>query len=557
MDESSSDSYISVEDTKPKFMENIMIQNLDKKRNVNLSLEITKRKKIFNRYIKNNFGQNFIKIKPESYLDLVDKCKTFYFSPESQFLSNFPKLKARILKERNINNNKLLTKIDLGNLLYLSEARKKRYLDQNDQKNERLITYSKNFSTQNTKDLISNEIYKATFWDKNAKKNNKILKNKFQHLISKLFNKTNEQEIDEREKENLVLINNNFENFDINKENKRYNPIMTYYNNIVHLKNENNLEDFDENLETNENIKESYTNMNSLKDSSFPSIINNTNSLKTFSNEREKINNLKTIKPISRNMKILDLKKKTKTSFSSSIKPSIINNNSASSSSLKYKKNLNNKVMDLNFQTHLCNKKLYNLIDSNKTILPGKILKNSEKDFDVNFALSESSNYPSKWKKNNQGTFSYLTYEKLNSTIEKNLRGEKTTEIVKEAKNNISSENNFRKRELKLFPKKIIQIKDEYALEMVDKLFSRNQLSRHKMPGLKETVKERREMREHRFVNILRNRAKNNHDKIIRMGFYLAKENEKFFINNNKKNNKSNKKINNKEIHNNNILNYY
>ena len=550
MDESSSDSYISIEETKPKFMENIMIQNLDKKRNVNLSLEITKRKKIFNRYIRNNFGQNFIKIKPESYLDLVDKCKTFYFSPESQFLSNFPKLKAKILKERNINNNKLLTKIDLGNLLYLSEARKKRYLDQNDQKNERLITYSKNFSSQNTKDLISNEIYKATFWDKNAKKNEKILKNKFANIIAKFFDKT-----DDKDKENLVLFNNNLENSEINKENKRYNPIITYYNNIAHLKNEYNSEDFDENLETNENIKESYTNMNSLKDSSFPSIINNTHSLKTFSNEREKINNLKTINPISRNMKILDLKKKTKTSFSSTIKPSLINNNSASSSSFKYKKNLNNKVMDLNFQTHLCNKQLYNLIDNNKTILPGKRLKNSEKDFDVNFALSESSNYPSKWKKNNQGTFSYLTYEKLNSTIEKNLQGEKTNVIVKEAKNNFESENNFRKRELKLFPKKIIEMRDEYALEMVDKLFSRDQLSRNKMPGLKETVKERREMREHRFVNILRNRAKINHDKIIRMGFYLAKEKEKFYLKNKKKVGKLNKKANNDENKNNNKVN--
>ena len=555
MDESSSDSYISIEETKPKFMENIMIQNLDKKRNVNLSLEITKRKKIFNRYIRNNFGQNFIKIKPESYLDLVDKCKTFYFSPESQFLSNFPKLKAKILKERNINNNKLLTKIDLGNLLYLSEARKKRYLDQNDQKNERLITYSKNFSSQNTKDLISNEIYKATFWDKNAKKNDKILKNKFAHIIAKFFDKTDDKEINEKDKENLVLFNNNLENSEINKENKRYNPIITYYNNIAHLKNEYNSEDFDENLETNENIKESYTNMNSLKDSSFPSIINNTHSLKTFSNEREKINNLKTINPISRNTKILDLKKKTKTSFSSTIKPSLINNNSASSSSFKYKKNLNNKVMDLNFQTHLCNKQLYNLIDNNKTILPGKRLKNSEKDFDVNFALSESSNYPSKWKKNNQGTFSYLTYEKLNSTIEKNLQGEKTNVIVKEAKNNFESENNFRKRELKLFPKKIIEMRDEYALEMVDKLFSRDQLSRNKMPGLKETVKERREMREHRFVNILRNRAKINHDKIFRMGFYLAKEKKKFYLKNKKKVVKLNKKTNNDENKNNNKFN--
>ena len=211
--------------------------------------------------------------------------------------------------------------------------------------------------------------------------------------------------------------------------------------------------------------------------------------------------------------------------------------------------------MDLNFQTHLCNKQLYNLIDNNKTILPGKRLKNSEKDFDVNFALSESSNFPSKWKKNNQGTFSYLTYEKLNSTIEKNLQGERTNVIVKEAKNNFESENNFRKRELKLFPKKIIEMRDEYALEMVDKLFSRDQLSRNKMPGLKETVKERREMREHRFVNILRNRAKINHDKIIRTGFYLAKEKEKFYLKNKKKVGKLNKKANNDENRNNNKFN--
>ena len=62
-------------------------------------------------------------------------------------------------------------------------------------------------------------------------------------------------------------------------------------------------------------------------------------------------------------------------------------------------------------------------------------------------------------------------------------------------------------------------------------------------------------MRDHRFVNILRNRAKINHDKIIRMGFYLAKEKEKFYLKNKKKVGKLNKKANNHENKDNNKFN--
>ena len=126
MDESSSSSFVSDEEEKPKLMESIMLQKLDKREFTNLAAEIRNRKNIFYRYIISNFGPNFIKIKPESYNELIDKCKIFYFSPESQFLNIFPKLKNKILKEKQINYNKLLTKIDIGSLLYLSEARKKK-----------------------------------------------------------------------------------------------------------------------------------------------------------------------------------------------------------------------------------------------------------------------------------------------------------------------------------------------------------------------------------------------------------------------------------------------
>ena len=566
MTEISSDSSFLSQESEQKLLENIMIQKLDKKRNTNISLEIKKKKKMFDHIVFSKFGRHFLKIKPEAYLDLVDKCKTFYFSPDSKFLNNFPKLKKRIMKERNINYNKLLTKIDVGSLLYLSEARSKKKRDQNAQKNETLMAFSKNFATQNTKDVISDEIHKVKFWDKKSKNINKVLKRKYVDIFKKLIIKNldnntsqNNEFIDDKDKEeikNLISFNkkdsiNNVsdkkENSQIIKENNRYNPIITYYNNIPN--NFNGRKSSQESInikiaKTSQNLKESNYNMNSIKDSSFPSIINNNNSLKTLSNEKEKLNNLKSLNSISRNIKTLEIKKNLKTSLNFSTKPksqSLFN-------SFKYKKNINNKVQDLNSQTKLCNIKLYNLIANNQTVSPEKRLKNPDKDFDMNYSLSETTKNFSRWKKNNQGTFSYLTYEKLNEVNSKSLKANNIDEIVKEAKNNMSSEGKIKKRELRLFPKRLKEMKDEFALQMVDKLFSREKLERHRMPEIKETVKEQREMKEHLVVNSLRKKVKNNYNKIIRMGVYLTKRKEKFNLTNNKYHRKSYKKRNNDDL---------
>jgi len=566
MTEISSDSSFLSQESEQKLLENIMIQKLDKKRNTNISLEIKKKKKMFDHIVFSKFGRHFLKIKPEAYLDLVDKCKTFYFSPDSKFLNNFPKLKKRIMKERNINYNKLLTKIDVGNLLYLSEARSKKKRDQNAQKNETLMAFSKNFATQNTKDVISDEIYKVKFWDKKSKNINKVLKRKYVDIFKKLIIKNldnntsqNNEFIDDKDKEeiknlisfnkkdSIINVSDKKENSQIIKENNRYNPIITYYNNIPN--NFNGRKSSQESInikiaKTSQNLKESNYNMNSIKDSSFPSIINNNNSLKTLSNEKEKLNNLKSLNSISRNIKTFEIKKNLKTSLNFSTKPksqSLFN-------SFKYKKNINNKVQDLNSQTKLCNIKLYNLIANNQTVLPEKKLTNSDKDFDMNYSLSETTKNFSRWKKNNQGTFSYLTYEKLNEVNSKSLKANNIDEIVKEAKNNMSSEGKIKKRELRLFPKRLKEMKDEFALQMVDKLFSREKLERHRMPEIKETVKEQREMKEHLVVNSLRKKVKNNYNKIIRMGFYLTKRKEKFNLTNNKYHRKSYKKRNNDDL---------
>ena len=573
MSEISSDSSFLSQEPEQSILKNIMTQKLDKKRNLNISKEIKKRKKMFDHLIYDKFGRHFLKIKSEAYTDFIDKCKTYYFSPDSKFLNNFPKLKQSLLKEKrvNINYNKLLPKINMGSMLYLSEADKKRNRDRNARKTEKLMTLSKNFTTQNTKDVISNEVYKVKFWNKESKNINKILKNKylniFKNFILKNINIVNNDETNNNinneiaDDKNIEEINNlspvKNKNEDINqvddnqniekiKENKRYNPIISYYNNIP---NNNGRKSSLDNInlmsiKTSPNLKESNNKMNYIKDYSFSSLINKTNSLKTSSNEKEIINNIKSFNSISRNSKSLEIKRKLRTSLNFRTKSKRFSNLNP----FRYKKNINNKVQDLNSQTKLCNVKLYNLITNNKTVLPGKRLTNSEKVFDINYSLSETTKHLSKWKKNNKGTFSYLTYEKLNQVNSKSLKSDSINVLVKEVKNNMNQIDKIRKRELKLFPKRLLEIKDEYALQLVDKLFSRENLERHRMPEIKDTLKEQREMKQIQLINELRNRTFKNYNKIKRMGFYLVQRKEKFNLTEDKYHRKSYKNRNNDDL---------
>ena len=573
MAEISSDSSFLSQEQEQKFLENIMIQKLDKKRNLNLNIEIKKRKKMFDHLIYNKFGRNFLKIKPEAYMDFVDKCKTYYFAPTSKFLNNFPKLKQSLLKDKrvNLNNNKLLPKINMGSLLYLSEADKKRNRDPNARKTEKLMTLSKNFATQNIKDVISNEVYKVKFWDKESKKSNKILKNKYVNIfkncilkniniidnntINKInnespYNKNNEEISNltpvKNENDDMKQLDDN-QNLEPIKENKRYNPIIAYYNNIPNNYNGRKSSQDNMNLmsiKTSLNLKESNYRKNNIKDYSFSSLINKTNSLKNSSKEKEIINNIKSINSISRNSKSLEIKRKLRTSLNFSNK----SKRKSNFNPFRYKKNINNKVKDLNWQTKLCNIKLYHLITNNKTILPGKRLTNSEKVFDINYSLSETTKYLSKWKNNNKSTFSYLTDEKLNEVNSKSLKSDSINVLVQEVKNNMNQLNKIRKRELKLFPKRLHEIKDEYALQLVDKLFSRENLERHRMPEIKDTIKEQRELKQIQLINDLRTKAFNNYNKIKRLRFYLVQRKEKFNLTEDKYHRKSYKKRNNDDL---------
>ena len=204
------------EKTEPIFRPDIMIQKLDRKKILGLSQEISNRKKLLNRMFDARFGKFFFDIKPESLIIFEKQLKKYFFSPNSKFLDNFPRLRKKLHFNNNINDIKLSAKINMGSLLYFSEANKKLIKKGNINTKEKIINFSKNFSTNYTKDIINNEIYKVKFWDKNAKRINKLLSKKNQDKKSK--NIIDNNEIEDEKKIDLLkfhsqkIKNNNFIN---------------------------------------------------------------------------------------------------------------------------------------------------------------------------------------------------------------------------------------------------------------------------------------------------------------------------------------------------------
>ena len=126
----------------------------------------------------------------------------------------------------------------------------------------------------------------------------------------------------------------------------------------------------------------------------------------------------------------------------------------------------------------------------------------------------------------------YYEYEKFKLKTQNN--NNKINSLIKEVKNNLSAQNKFKKRELKLFPKRIYKMKDDYALEMVERLYSAHKISREKAPEIKEDIKEDKEIKNKKKVITLRKKTKSNHEKIVKMGLFLAMEKDKFFKNHKK-----------------------
>ena len=301
-EDSTYDSFLDQEDEELNLYQGIMNQKIGR-RHITMDKEIRNKQKIINRLIKEKFGKNFIPIKLESLKAFESSLKTYLFSPQSQFLNNFPKLKRKLLKQRKIKEEKLKEKINIGSLLYLSMTRNDKSI------NDKFFQRSKNLSSSLSKNILSNALYKAKFEGKNKERINKILS--YRNLRqSQLLNL------------NKLLEEDNLLNSlpKVSQSNRNYsntNKISLKTNNINKYKSRN----FNSNLQKYQTMT-----ISSRKD-------NVDNSLKTFS-------------PFSTFYKKSSSKLFTK-------------------HSKDLKKDLNKYVDGLDGQTKMCNEKLIKLIGGN------------------------------------------------------------------------------------------------------------------------------------------------------------------------------------------------
>lgn len=565
------------EKIEPVFHRDIMIQKIDKKKTLRLSQEISNRKKLLNRMFDVRFGKFFLDIKPESLIIFEKQLRKYFFSPNSKFLYNFPRLRKKLLFNNNINDNKLSSKINVGSLLYFSEANKKLVDNDNIRTKEKIITFSKNFSTNFTKDVINNEVYKVKFWDKNAKRINKLLSKKYQDKKSKEINENilNNENEDEKKIDLSKFPSQESKKSNFNNNNKTRNIENDYFKNrksrnyscsIDYLINKNKskenvnyIEDkminnntynyTDSNLNNNSqsNITHSMINLNNNKISLMKSYLNNLKYYKYNINKSAKTNFINDIKTessfpsflfnknensnylnnnilkinnsfISRNDQIFKeeknkLFKSTFHNTNKSIKELI-------ESSIKYKRNLTEKVKNLNKHTMKCNLKLCKLIDNfNKN---SKLKKKKIKKFDIKKDISDDS---IKFKR--KGFNYYEHKKKLKAKTHKTIS---ISNLLRETKKNLFHENKIRKKELKLFPKKLLELNDHYALTMVERLYSASKINKEKSPEDEEKLKEKTKdiTNNYKIIN-LKKMNKNNHDKIIKIGEVLIQEKDRLF----------------------------
>lgn len=543
----------------PTFYQDIMVQKIEKKKTLGLPSEISKRKKLINRMFDLRFGKLFFKFKPEALVVFENQLKKYYFSPNSKFLQNFPSLRKKMLFNKKINYKVLSSKINMGALLYLAETEKKKSKKEFLNKKEKAITLSKNFNTQITKDVVNTEFYKVKFWDKNAKRIAKY--------FNKIYGSRNSNSITENEEENnnyyKQLYSQTSSNF-LNYKNKKINIKL---NNFLSLnkdkdnKNENNGESDENNLDkyiknkVNKNINlKDYANSNIIlhsenNNNKINAINPSINNLKMYTLNQPNIfnknktnsisessipslisknkNNKLGFQLLSRNDKDITIKanKLHKTLFNSTYKSfNSKQKKELLESSIKYKRNLSKQVKELNTHTIKCNYKLCKLIDGNITKKSTEKIK-KKNEFDINKDLYDKKNTYGN-SQDNRSFFDFYEIELLKSKIKKNNT---TSLLLKEVKNNFSEEDKFKKRELKLFPKIIAKMKDEYALRMVERLFSAHKINKEKVPDIKDFIRDDREKKHKKKIITLRKKTKFNHDKIVKMGIFLSKEKDKFF----------------------------
>ena len=577
----------------PTLPMNTMNQNITDKNSSSLPVEIKKRKRTINKEFDKRFGKYFIPYIPDSVAGFQRQFRQFFFSPKSKFLNQFPKLKKCIYSQKKLDMEKLKSKINIGSLLYLNlrehlvsnkatlndkifelsknyslvqgkdelsttiyKAKKKsanRFLNyknlagclknqnknvesiNNNNKNENMVmnkTYN-NKDKENERNFLS--IFKSI---SNEKKN--INLNKTQNIQQCLT--VNQKKTKNRFLKNLTYIpdypkdeiNNSLlrNNNNIYQNTYSSQPFYLYKNNIIEKNNQK------ENTETLTNSNTSISNNNNY----FPFQSNITNNIRYMSidNKNEisennsndfNISNLEIIpdnKSLIPNIKIM--KTTANKEFNEKISSKKIRLNKSSNfstnkifdmnkiinipKSKKFVKRINSKVQDLNSVASKCNNDLIKIIYINQG---SKIKRKSKvyylKNFDIiNELLSD--------KKTKKKLISYQKKINKKETLKKFMHEANGQKSDLDKKN--------KKLEKKNFIKNINHLPDDLALYMVGNLYKTNKIKF----SLKETANKRKLEKQIKNKNNsqnIRNKAKYNYVKMIRLENDLTSEKETFY----------------------------
>ena len=500
-------------------LQDIMKQKIDKAQSFYLPNEIAfKKKQVYDLFNK-KFGKKFLNLKPESLLKFERQLQKYLFDPKSKFLYHFPTLQKKLQAENGVDEEKLKTKINMGNMLFYDlRERNNKITINNTNSQEKYLSLSRNFASDMGKDVVINHICKVKFWDKNAKRINKIMaKKKKSRKELNIFESLNEEEIKQQVNNNEKSISNN-ENIE-NNYNSIENLISIDKNNITDSPNRGtggykrlfflNKTNNNENLLHNKffipksNIN-NFSNKLNLKPRK--NLFNSTKIKKNLFREstdyisrNSDINTLNFGKSHGsfKNLKYFSYNKTnnitdTYNKYNSTIKTNSSSINTEKHSrkrSTNFKMKFDNQITKLNNQTCKCNYKLYKLIDENNT-----------------------ENIPSKAEisKTKVDLIELLNGEEK-KLQKKSLENENIIKIVTDINNEEKNKNNRR-----ILRKKINHLPDDLALIMVGH-FIGDKYKEINIDEILEGLKRKKAETQGQKLNISRKKLENNYNKIIKL----------------------------------------
>ena len=511
------DSYDSIyfdDEEEIKLYKGIMNQKISKK-NIILPYEITKKKKIVNRLFKDRFGKNFIPIKLESLKAFESFVKFYLFSPTSKILSRFPKLKKRILNEKDINYNALKDKINMGSLLYLNLSGNGTNLNKNI--NEKIFQISKNLSTTISKDTISNQVYNVKYLRKNVERINKILAYKGKDQNIQNINNKNKKLINLKNIENNKYKGRNLSNDNYFKI-KPLTTNKTFFNTYDNFHRNNNTENLSE-----KKLKSDESNIGQLdKSKNYFNYLNNTQYGKNYILNNYNNNILKSRNNKSKLVKFAGLTERISSKGNSEHSKKIFSPFSTFSgfnnqntiklfNQKKFQTDINKYVENLNNQTDSCNKKLIRIINGNYQDKKKQNQEESQEVIDLKNILIDKKNAKKRKKISN-----LKQIKNLIKRAKLDFEGEANLEKIK-------------KKELKKLGHYLNEMDNDCALYKINELYTKAQLKRQGKNFSQEQLEKlrKKKIREIKGFHSRKN-TKMNYLKMVKMRNNLILIKDKF-----------------------------